>query len=1138
MTEKAEVSAAETTRFIPDVASDKDSFGPHGRVASAIAQVIRDNRNLKVIGLLGPWGSGKSTVVNLVKEALSEDTKVETCFFTYDAWVHQNDPPRRAFLDALIHFLIGKQLPTETTEKQWRDRLDRLNRRVEVTDTTVTPTLTNSGRFIVLSLFLIPLGMQLISRDWYKAALAKGHTIADTIAFFGGLSLVLMPGIVAAIVYWCWRPHRLPTSLAFLKATNWRTHRSPHEDESILSLFMSRQVQRNRNRVTRDPDPTTIEFQDFFREVMESVASPTRRIILVIDNLDRLPHDEAIGMWATIRGFFLGAVETQHVRKAVQEPTVILPIDEEAIHRMYASLDPASADSQSRSFMEKTFDLCFRVTRPVLTGWNTYLKQQMSYVFGEEMSEEWPPITGRFYDRFLTGQTDTTITPRSINTLVNNIALCRLQWRGSDVPYASIAYYCVFRGTIEANIIQAIATPVAGIEELDPNWQRSISAIHFGVGPEQAEEVILDQPLRNAIQSHDSEVFNQLSTVPSFNLILTRIVEWFRDQSSINPDAILNTASLMNKLAPGDSAVVRHLWKTLRSSLRVTSPWTTFGNVESEALLSLLQKCDARERQSFVDLIVDRTSALPAPVTSSSGFAGVFSSFWLQAFSDSQADAYLPDKIAVPGAAGNFISVAAACKSDANLLKRFSSSVTGEDVAAQLTNDIVSIADLVSEERLRAVLATDVVSSWSGLAEAAAKFIRERTADAVGIRASLTSLGLLRVIESKAAEELASLSNSGHLLARLDEAYSQNILAVLPILVSLFILTKSTQGIPQPDGWTEYFTKRPDLPGEINRCMDEFGETKSSQVSSFVEATTVNSSLTSLVQLLFSAGVREGSIKQLPIDDILARLDVYLGLLNADVHTAFIARLPHFEGFWDKLKAHSFDAAVSRIVRILVHSDDSTAFKAQSFAREKLNDVATATWTEAISKNSEPLTIAVDLSAALSGALEITSLFDPLSATIQQVLSSTDPAYRSRWFTGVSFLGLNAKSVLLQNMRDQMNAGVAVVNLPSLLLAGDGVLLEVGDFEKKADDSVRHVLISLLSDEEGIALLNSRSEALKSWIDQSSETTVKFLRERLDEASERSPEVARAIEILRSAWGLPSPTIGSETVRTSTPDPG
>lgn len=1138
MTEKAGVSAAEVIRFIPDVASETDSFGPHGRVASAIAQVIRDNRNLKVVGLLGPWGSGKSTVINLVQKALSNDTKVDTCFFTYDAWAHQNDPPRRAFLDALIHFLIGKHLPTEITEKQWRDRLDRLNRRVEITDTTVTPTLTTSGRAIVLSLFLIPLGMQLISRDWYNAAFAKGHTSVDTISFLLGLSLVLLPAIVAAIVYFCWRPKRLPTSFAFFKSANWTTHRTPHEDESILSLFMSRQVQRNRNRVTRDPDPTTIEFQDFFREVMESVGSPTRRIILVIDNLDRLPHDEAISMWATIRGFFLGAVETQHVRKAVQEPTVILPIDEEAIHRMYASLDAASAHIQSRAFMEKTFDLCFRVTKPVLTGWNAYLKQQMSYVFGKEMPEDWPHITGRFYDRFLTSQTDITVTPRSINTLVNSIGLCKLQWLGSEVPYASIAYYCIFRETIKANIIQAIASPIAGIEELDPNWQRSISAIHFGVSPQDAEEVILDQPLRNAIQSRNSEVFQQLSTVPSFYLIFTRIAEWFREQSSINFDAILNAAALMEELAPEDSPAIRHIWKTLRSSLRETSPWSTFGKNESAALLALLQRCDEQERQSFINLIADRTGVLADNVASNASFADVYSGFWLKTFSDGQTNAYVPQRIMVPGSAANFINVAVACKSNASLLKCLRSSLTGENIASQLSDEFASVDDSVSEERLRAILATGANSSWGTTVESAAKFVRERAADSVGMKVSLIALGLIGQVDPKAIDALASLANTGGLSARISEAFNQNNFSLLPILISLFILTNSTQAIPQPAGWVEYFSKQPSLPSEINRCIDEFDKPNTSQVSSLIRAAASNASLKDLVQVLFSARVREGSIGRLAIEDVLSRLDIYLSHLDADTQKSFIECLPNYGTFWDTLKTRPFEASVLRILRILMSSDNASALQARSFARDKLNsDVTPAIWINAFVKNEEPLTIAVDLSAALSGPLEITSLFDPLSATIQQVLSSIDLGYRSRWFTGVSFLGLNAKHVLLQNMRDQLNAGVPVSNLSSLLQAGDGALLEMGDFQSKADDSVRHVVLPLLSDDDGVALLDIQSSTFRHWIDQSSETTRKFLRERLDETSERSAEIAIAIETLRIAWGIPTPPRDSETASASTPDP-
>src|SRR5258708_60569 len=79
----------------------------------------------------------------------------------------------------------------------------------------------------------------------------------------------------------------------FLATWQLAGHKPPHENESILSLFMNKEIQKLRNRVTRAPDPTTIEFQDIFREIMDAVNASKRRFLFVIDNLDRLPEAEA-----------------------------------------------------------------------------------------------------------------------------------------------------------------------------------------------------------------------------------------------------------------------------------------------------------------------------------------------------------------------------------------------------------------------------------------------------------------------------------------------------------------------------------------------------------------------------------------------------------------------------------------------------------------------------------------------------------------------------------------------------------------------------------------------------------------------------------------------------------------------------
>jgi predicted KAP-like P-loop ATPase len=95
--------------FIKDEASDRDFFGSHDRVAGAMAEVIRRDRGLRIVGLLGPWGSGKSTVVRLMEAAL-RPAEPEVRIFYYDAWLHQNDPPKRSFLERFVNFLADAEL--------------------------------------------------------------------------------------------------------------------------------------------------------------------------------------------------------------------------------------------------------------------------------------------------------------------------------------------------------------------------------------------------------------------------------------------------------------------------------------------------------------------------------------------------------------------------------------------------------------------------------------------------------------------------------------------------------------------------------------------------------------------------------------------------------------------------------------------------------------------------------------------------------------------------------------------------------------------------------------------------------------------------------------------------------------------
>ncbi len=62
------------TFLIEDTPADEDAFGPHQRVADAIADLIESSeKGGKVIGLEGGWGAGKSTVVGFLVKRLSNN---------------------------------------------------------------------------------------------------------------------------------------------------------------------------------------------------------------------------------------------------------------------------------------------------------------------------------------------------------------------------------------------------------------------------------------------------------------------------------------------------------------------------------------------------------------------------------------------------------------------------------------------------------------------------------------------------------------------------------------------------------------------------------------------------------------------------------------------------------------------------------------------------------------------------------------------------------------------------------------------------------------------------------------------------------------------------------------------------------
>ena len=115
------IDKKESFEYLSDRPEGVDLFlsKSHEKIACAIADLIKNSKE-KIIGLEGEWGSGKSNVVEIIKNKLKDTHHV----FIYDAWGHQEDLQRRSFLEELNKDITDNKIVTDVAK--WEEKLEDL----------------------------------------------------------------------------------------------------------------------------------------------------------------------------------------------------------------------------------------------------------------------------------------------------------------------------------------------------------------------------------------------------------------------------------------------------------------------------------------------------------------------------------------------------------------------------------------------------------------------------------------------------------------------------------------------------------------------------------------------------------------------------------------------------------------------------------------------------------------------------------------------------------------------------------------------------------------------------------------------------------------------------------------------------
>ena len=502
-----------------DSASDSDLLkdGTHQRIADRLFELITKSETKGLtIGLEGSWGSGKSTVVNLLRKKL-EKTK-ETFVFYMDSWAHEGDFLRRAFLE---HFAQRLQ-EAGVDEATLKDIKNEISNKVVVKHHDTTPKTQPIGTALALmTIFLLPLGLSFIDQS------CDVVNIDVSMPFFSlqsynwlfviGLLFVLAPLVVAFVAWF------------------------RNKKKGLTSVFWTTETtETTTTETTEEPEKTSIEFENFFKRLLKIAGEKNfKNIVCVIDNLDRVNPDDALKVWSTLQ-VFVQSKNPGDRNDCLSKVWVIVPYDESGLRLLWDKKDwsqtecekeglpNGSGDSKetdkkknvlcSKSFFDKSFQLRIEVPKMLFEGWENYADKIIHDSLKNSFSEDQMSCVLEMLKRGRVSISDAP-SPREIKTYVNQVGFL-YPLHKENASLDSLCFYVdlkylksksadeIKKGLLDRSILSE--NKVLGFVKEKTDIEKELCAILFNVNGEKGMELLIEDPVLNALNERNEEKLQKL----------------------------------------------------------------------------------------------------------------------------------------------------------------------------------------------------------------------------------------------------------------------------------------------------------------------------------------------------------------------------------------------------------------------------------------------------------------------------------------------------------------------------------------------------------------------------------------------------------------------------------------------------
>lgn len=346
-------------KFLKDAPAGKETQGffdfYHKNIAPALRTIVENDTCVHTIGLFGRWGTGKSTIIKLLKEEGIKDSKI----VEFDCWKYENDSLRRQLL-----LQIAKDLGMNEKE------IDKLEKNLyfsvsETLEDKMTISWVHLKKVGLISLaFLLPIGFinwQLFPDIVNQWKLWVGTT----------LSLILSIGLLAEKIL----------------------------GDDLKKIIMISPITSSKAQLN-SPE----QFENSFIDVLKRADTKDKKIVIVIDNLDRVDSKVATEVLATLKTF----LEIKEEKLDGKQVIFLVPCDFEAIKKAAPSAELAD------EFLRKIFNVVLWTPEFIDTDMHSFIKDQIKQTgeVSKLLDDE---------DVILVIESAFANSPREIKQFINNL---------------------------------------------------------------------------------------------------------------------------------------------------------------------------------------------------------------------------------------------------------------------------------------------------------------------------------------------------------------------------------------------------------------------------------------------------------------------------------------------------------------------------------------------------------------------------------------------------------------------------------------------------------------------------------------------------------------------------------------------